>query len=501
MAVKAKKLHLTSYQLEVVTTPWRDGRGALKQTLEKARRIGGSTSAALLSALWCLGRELRSDGTFTQRPPMNVYVVSKDFQSSKDLLRETSEICAGLEDDDPDFDIDPQATVLKFRTGCTVHALACSPAACRGKTGAVIGDEIAFWRRQEDMWGAVKSIMDPNLGDGDGYPGLLLTTPWDSGSLAHRLLTDGGLSFADFKAGKTFPSSGYPFIRHRVDIYDAVKAGFPINIEKAFAELGIPELIDTEYKCVWRGGSSTFFPLDKMRETQVDVLPDGWQDMPVYFGVDCGGARGRDNTAIVQWRVDDFELLFAGLKAWNRTPEDLGEDRTKLEWQADQIVEWILACTSLFTPIVIAVDRGIMGADIIDLVRRKLKGKRHNVEIVGVGMSHTDQAVYAKAARKALEKKRWRIYTGTEAGGDENGARALLLELNSLKTTPGENGVLHFITPRDASQRHRDRAWAALIGIAKAAKCRTNNEDDSTSDSAEQEPPAVRRYFSALGGI
>jgi len=476
-----------------VSTPWRDRRGALTQTLEKARRVGGSTLAALLGVFWCLGREFQPDGTFLPRKPFDSFVISKDFTSSKDLVREAAQICAGLAADDPDFECEPQATVIRFKNGCSMSAIACSPAACRGKTGGVIGDEVPFWRRQEEMWAAVKSIADANLGDNQGYPKLLLGTPWDAGSLAHRLFTDGGLTADDFAAGNTFPSNGFPFIRHRVDIYDAVKDGFPIDIEKAFAELGIPELIDTEYKCCWRGSSDAFFPLDKLRAATEDELPDGWQDCPAVFGIDCGGARGRDNTSVVQWRQHDSELWMTGVRAWNKVPDGV---EVKLTWQANQIVEWILACTDTWVPIVVAVDRGIMGADLIDLIRSGLKAKRRNVTIAGVGMDPGDQERYAKAGRLALERKQWRIYTGQEAGGDETGARALQLELNSLKTRPGEGGRLTFVTPRDASMRHRDRAWAALIGVAKAVK--SLPRADADNDSEQDNKPAVRLYRSAI---
>lgn len=476
-----------------MTTPWRNEQGALTQTLVKARRVGGSTLAALLSILWCTGREMRMDGNFIPRRPFDVYIISKDFSSSKDMVREASLIANWLAEKDPDFECDPQATVVRFKTGCTINALACSPSGARGKTGGVICDEVPFWRRQDEMWAAVSKITDSNLGEREGYPKLLLGTPWDSGSVAHRLFTDGGLTYDDFMAGKSFPTSGYPFIRHRVDIFDAVKDGFPINIDKAFAELGIPELIETEYKCIWRGASGSFFPLDKLRAIQEDELPSGWQDWPVVIGVDCGGARGRDNTSLVRWAQHGSELWMTGVKAWNKPPDGVEE---RITWQADQIADWVLATTDTHTPITIAVDRGIMGADIIDLVRSRLKDKRRNLAIVGVGMAPADQERYAKAARRALERGQWRIYTGTEAGGDETGARALCLELSSLKVAPGEGGRLTFVTPRDASMRHRDRAWAALIGIARASRNVVREAADSSS--AEESTPAVRLYRSAL---
>ena len=438
---------MTSYQLSVVTVPWYQGlaSGELRATIstfEKARRIGGSTAAAIRALMLLAGRELRPDGTFSQREPMDVHVVSKDFIGSKNLLREIGNASLDLAPLDPALTCTIQATSITLRsTGKIAQALPCSAAACRSNTGAVMMDEVAFWRQPEEVFAAAKIIADPNLSEPRGYPIMMVTTPWDSGSLAHQLFTD--------------PER--PYVRHRVDIYDAVKAGFPIDIERARVELGIPELFATEYECVWSRGGASFFAPDKLRDCQEDELPADWERAPCRVGIDVGGGRGRDFTAIVQWRLIGGVQWMVGVKAFNDLPIDV---------QVDTTADWLIGLDPT-AHVDIRVDQGVMGLDFIRLLQMALKSRRRTT-IQGVAMGQSEQEQYAIAGRRLLERQQMRLYTGTQAGGDEHGARTLMLELSQLKAKPGQGGRLTFATPRDPTKGHCDRAWAGLIGLAEA---------------------------------
>jgi hypothetical protein len=434
---------LTSYQKNVVTAPWYESlesgqERARIDTFTKSRRIGGSVAGAYRAAFWAAGYELRPDGTAVRRDPIDVIVVSKDFTSSKRLLREVGDACADLCRAGPEFDADVQATTIKMRNGRTIEALACSDKAIRGNTAGVLADEIAFWRQFENCWAALKSVTDPNLKYPTGLPALLVTTPWESGSLAHRICTD--------------PS--FPFGRYSVNIHEAIEAGFPIDAKRAFDELGIPELIATEYLCQWQRSGESFFPASKLRDICRDDLPAGYEHAPVMYGIDVGGGRGRDFTACVQWRVIDEERWMTGVVAFN----DLD-----MEAQADRLAKWIRGA-----PGQVRIDRGVMGLDLITMLANRLAGNRL-CKVTGVGMAPQDQEKYATTAKRSLERDEMRLYTGTDCGGDENGHRALMLELAQLKTRPGVGGHLTFTTPRDTNRGHLDRAWGALIGIAGKA--------------------------------
>lgn len=362
-------------------------------------------------------------------------MVSKDFTSSKRLLREVGDACEDLGRAGPEFDADIQATTIKLKNGRTVEALACSDKAIRGNTAGVLADEIAFWRQFENCWAALKSVTDPNLKYPAGLPALLVTTPWDAGSLAHRICTD-----------ETFP-----FGRFKVDIHEAIAAGFPIDAQRAFDELGIPELVASEYLCQWGRLSESFFPAEKLRNACRDELPVEWERAPVSYGIDVGGGRGRDFTACVQWRSFDDERWVTGVQAFN----DLD-----IEAQGDKLAKWIRQY-----PGHVRVDRGVMGLDLVSILQNRLAGSKA-IRVTGVGMAPQDQEKYATGAKRALEHDQLRIYTGTECGGEDNGHRALMLELAQLKTKMGQGGRLTFTTPRDANRGHCDRAWASLIGLS-----------------------------------
>jgi len=436
---------LTPYQKEIVGAEWFDPRTGLARvhTLEKARRIGGSTAGAYWAAFLALGKQPRRGGElFDQHDPMDVWIVSKDFLGAKNLLREVVDACASMAPLNPDFEVTPTATTVTFRSGKRVVAMPCRAETIRSCTGAVVLDEVAFWRTPEEIWGAAKVVAGANLKVGArGYPILAITTPWDAGSLAHRIFTD----------------DEFPFIRHRVDVYRAAREGFPIDIEKTRTELGIPELFASEFELSWNRAGASFFPLDKLRDCQEDELPDDWQSLPAYFGIDVGGGKGRDNTACVQWRPSGNDCWMVGVKAFS--------DLDHVE-QCDTVEGWIVQDTTESTHVTIAIDAGIMGGPMITELRHRFK-RRKRVRIVGLGMGVPQQEKYATATRRALEHGRIKLYTGTEAGGDEHGARALMLELSTLKTRPGVGGRLTFVTPRDPSKGHCDRAWAAMFGLSK----------------------------------
>jgi hypothetical protein len=454
---------LASYQAEIVTAPWYETLASGKEraridTFLKSRRVGGSVAAAYRAALWGAGIELTSERTADGKPKanvreaMDVIVVSKDFKSAKKLLTEVADACEDLARMGPEFDADIQQTSIKLRNGHVIDAIACSDKAIRGNTAAVIADEFAFWRQPEACWGAIKSVTDPNYKYEKGLPALFVTSAWEAGSLAHRIFTD----------------PEFPFGRYSVDIHQAVAAGFPVDPEEEFARLGFPELIGTEYLCQWMRGGDSFFPIAKLRDCQVDDgedefkrhvsgLPDGWQDAPLYIGIDVGGGKGRDNTAIVCWRAIGTDCWMTGVTAFNR--------KEPVE-QWDEIEALIRRDAHANTPIVVAVDAGFEGTPLMSELRRRFR-KWPRLRFIGLSMAVQQQERYAKATRLALEHGRIKLYTGTDAGGEEHGARALMLEMSQLKTKPGAGGHLTFATPRDVSKGHCDRAWAAMFGLSR----------------------------------
>ncbi len=143
---------------------------------------------------------------------------------------------------------DPSADLVRLNAGVTgiveIRAFAANHRTTRGFEGHVILDEFGVMPYQKEMWAAVASIADANLGNPEGYSLEIIGTPCGDDNMHYELaMTD---------AGKTFS-------RHRIDIYDAMRDGFPeVNIEKKKAECGLPEIFDQEYCCAFISAAARY---------------------------------------------------------------------------------------------------------------------------------------------------------------------------------------------------------------------------------------------------
>lgn len=460
---------LAPYQVDVVAHPWfkpeSDGGMATKLAVEKARRIGLSEAAAIRALFMCLGRMVQPDGTFPEFlpgtrepvPAMSGIIISKDYAAARGVI---AKIAANVLELAKAGDVECQkaqigSSIIRFPTrGTEVRALAGQGSTIRSWTGFVILDEFAFVRNQEDVYGAASPVADSNWGAKRGYPMLFITTPWAEGTLAHRVHTDPSMGIAQMS----------------FDIRLAKAQGFPIDIDQKFKELGIPELIETEYLCIWGRGGGSFFPLSKLLACKRDDgterriagsdrietfecvgLPQGWERALTFYGIDVGHGVGRDFTAIVQYRLLEDEYWITGVKAFNH----LGYDE-----QLDELVPWIRKA-----PGEVLVDAGYGGKFLIDGLKRRLSGVK-GCPVTGVHLDSKKQEALAIRLRRLIDNDQLRIYTGDAAGGDLDGYHPLILELAQIKGKMGASGRLQLETPRDELRGHCDRAWAAMVGMA-----------------------------------
>lgn len=431
-----------------------------------------STAAGYVAAFWAAGRfPTKGSSVFGQRPPINVNIVSKDWDGAKNLMQEVADACDSLAPYDQAFQIDATATRIRMvHFGTEIKAHSCKPNRIRSGGGGWILDEFCFWPQADAMWGAVRSAASATLKTGaSGNPMCIISTPWDADSLSYRIFTEGGVTAEDWIAGRRPTDEGFPFVRHRIDINDAVADGFPINVEAERQKIGIPEIFNMELLCQFQHAGESFFPISKLRDLQVSDpaptdddyvggsgLPFGWEREPAYFGIDVGGGVGRDNTAIVQWRVIGDMLWMVGVKAFNRL------DPTH---QVDVIEAWIASTADEGVPVTVAVDHGTDGKPMISELKRRFLSRRR-FSVGGIGMSPSEQELHAVKFRRTLEGGKIRLYTGTAGGGDEHGARALTLELSAIKAKPSA-GKLRIETPRTPGKGHCDRAWAAMFGLSR----------------------------------
>jgi hypothetical protein len=490
------------YQWEILVAPWFEGPlgpdRAQVDTIEKARRIGGSEVAAMKAVLFMLGRELRPDlapadcdnpfGWTVHQHPMSGVVISKDLATGKDFI---GKIAKNLADMAAAGDAECAGAIVWATkitlpsTGVTVRALAATGTTIRGWDGFVVLDEFAHHRDPEAVWAAIIPICMPNWGNPRGTPLIIISSPWDSDSLPYRVFT----------------SDAYKYRRWQIDIYRAIADGFPITVEDAKVQCFIPEVFATEYECKWSHGGGSFFPVKMLNNArredlvfikQVDTgtldkdgrpgeiseissdtcgLPPGWQRCPRFYGIDVGGGVGRDFTAIIQFHVIDGEYWITGVKAFNNL---------KFDEQCDLIAKWVRKY-----PGEVKVDRGLGGGQQMLQRLQTLLGGAKGCSVSGAGMSGADQELVAGRMRNLLDSQLLRIYEGgesaasreenagrnqkdqqryTETGGDLEGPRALILELSMMKAMQ-TGGKLKIETPRDELKGHCDRAWACLIAL------------------------------------
>lgn len=423
---------LTSYQRAWTQLPRYDektGRARTK-TFVKSRRIGGSYAAAIDAANMAAGMMWDAKrGAAVIDNPCDVHVVSATFEQAKNLVAEVGRFCDQVAPFDARYKANVLAESVTLANGCAVYALPCRAQSLRGYTGAVILDEVAFYDRLDEVWGAAKIVAGQNLRNPRGYPVSLITTPWADGSLAHRLMTDVTL----------------PFERLSVDIHQAHAAGFPIDIEATRHEVAIEEIWLVEYCCQWLKGGSSFFSPELLARACCDELPPEVAKLPSYFGIDIG--RTHDLTAIVETKRLGDQVWIVALEALRNVHFDDQTAKMRGWLNASQFV------TAL-------VDQGLMGRPILDSLQREFRSK-----VRGVDMSNSEQELMAVDLRALLEKGDLRIYTGKQPAE----MRQLVAELASIRATPTAGHKTKFDTPRD-SAGHGDRAWAAMLAARGACE-------------------------------
>lgn len=396
----------------------------------KARRIGGSTACAVDAANLAAGYEWRGD-TLTDVLPIDVNVVSATTAQAKNVLAEIGDFVERAKSRDPRYAATVKATSIEFETGATIRALPCKPSSLRTYTGAVIFDEFAFYQRPDEVWGAAKNIAAATLKEPRGYPLMAVTTPWTHGGFPHKIFTDETLGFQ----------------RQTVDIYAAKAAGFPIDVEQTRAECALAEIFATEYECQWLRGGACFFDPELLVGAEREELPETLSREPSFYGIDIG--RTNDLTCIVECKRLGDVIWIVGITALRGMHMDDQRDRIVSHLATGKLARCL-------------IDRGGIGRDLSDHLERKWSSK-----CKGVDFSQDSKEELAVTFRKELESGRIRVWS--EGGDNADQARALRMELTSIKAKPASGGKLSFETPRTVTG-HGDRAWAAMLAVAAVTR-------------------------------
>jgi len=170
---------------------------------------------------------------------------------------------------------------FRFPNGSRLIAIPANPATARGYSANLLLDEFAFHENPDQIWRALyPSISNPLKGI---YKVRVVSTPNGLGNKFSDLWTK---------------ADGWS--KHHVDIYEAVKAGLPVDIEELKRGLNDPEGWAQEFECQFLDAAAVLLPYDliagcESAEATTTISPEWWQTAsakPLFIGWDF--ARKRD---------------------------------------------------------------------------------------------------------------------------------------------------------------------------------------------------------------
>jgi phage FluMu gp28-like protein len=173
----------------------------------------------------------------------------------------------------------------RWPNGSRIIAIPANPATARGYSANLLLDEFAHHENPDAIWRAIyPTISNPLKGM---FKIRVVSTP---NGLGNR--------FSDLWQ----KPNGWS--KHHVDIYEAVKAGLPVNIEELKAGLDDPEGWAQEYECQFIDAAAVLLPYEliaacESAEASVTVPPEFWgrtsashSSRALFMGIDF--ARKRD---------------------------------------------------------------------------------------------------------------------------------------------------------------------------------------------------------------
>ena len=425
---------------------------------DKARRIGGSFGVAHRAALRGMGLEVR-DGKLLERAGGSVpqKLISASQEQANELLAEAYQHVEAIARVYPDERVrplgDPAKTKFRLRNGTTFRALPDNPRTARGGEGDVTLDEFAFSRDALAMWRAVKAITDPNLGNPQGYRLSVITTPLAEGSLAHRICRGDRSKRDEFRH----------FSRYHIDIYSAVRRGFPnpawsaeqraAFIDRMRREAGDPDTFAQEYECSWLAANAAFIPLETIHAARYepDELPIRG---PLFGGLDVG--RHKHLSALARVLKDErnrtlWVLPFREADIMRRKPYE--------EQQA-----YALAFVKGENARRLCIDETGLGGPPTEWIKKRAPSR-----VEGVTFTNQVKSDLATALKMAIEgggegDDGWKLRIPFD--------RDLIFDLASLRKIVTAAGNIRYDAD-DSSGSHADRAWAVALAVHAATAPKT----------------------------
>jgi phage FluMu gp28-like protein len=289
----------------------------------------------------------------------------------------------------------------------------------RGFNGDVYLDELAFTVRDKELWRAI--------------------IPSITAVKGRVTVTSTPKSRID-KFWQIWDSKSTKWSRHCVTIHDAIKDGFPVDLEE-LRELFDPEEFAQAYECVPLDTAESYVPYNLIEPCLFDPLSDAVaaslyadQSLAYVYGVDIG--RSRDETAVAETARKDGVTWCLGMKAWQKTPFAVQKERLRelLSRPQTQIV---------------AIDKGGIGMNLHEDLAFAFPAK-----VRGVSFAPAVKERLAKKMRIAFEEKKIRIPNDP----------SLISHILSIKRTANRSNTFSYGADRDA-EHHGDKFWALALAL------------------------------------
>jgi phage FluMu gp28-like protein len=278
----------------------------------KARRIGGSAVAAFSAACKGTGYDVFT-GQLNPAQGANVHIISASRQQAREMLKRCLEHVRMMEalPDDIDHAValarkhnlpltvevlvaicddlrkvrphaghivvkarrraqalrtdglivgDPSMDCVRLSNGAELRAYASNPRTIRGGEGHVIFDEFGIAPFGRQIWEAGAFLARPTNAFPHGFTVEVVGTPCGDDNM-----------FFDF----AMTDAGRRFSRHRIDVYQAVADGFPLDgtIDDLREECGLVEIFEQEFCCAFLAASTRYISVDLLdAATYSDVM-------------------------------------------------------------------------------------------------------------------------------------------------------------------------------------------------------------------------------------
>jgi phage FluMu gp28-like protein len=399
----------------------------------KARRIGFSECVSFERACRALGTRLRRNGTWERHRPASQILLSASFEQSKQLLARVMRHVDFLACIPGSPHVTKRsATRCELSNGTYIVALSTNPETARGYEGDVMLDEWAMAPNQTALWAAVRASADPNLSRPEGYQVVVVSTPLGDDDLFHAMVQ------GSIKASV-----------HRVDIYTALREGFPLRgtIDDLKAEIGDPETFAQEYECSFLAASARYISRETYEAAVYDfaavaeqlLYRESASKYTHYLGNDV--ARKKHLSAIVKWAKDQQGVL------WQR---ELCDVRRGMPW--DEQLRW-------FEGHLQGVSRAAIDVSGIgSMYGEQLQKKHGEGRIELVEFTRQSKEALATGLKLGLERKL------VHPREDDTQLKRAVLSMRKV-ITASKN--VTFDTP-ETNEGHGDEAWAAALGVHAA---------------------------------